>query len=75
MRAPGDAATGGEMAQQQRRVLIVDDEETVREVVGQYLELEGYQILQATTGIEALHLAEKTPCWPTSTATATTSQP
>ena len=61
MRAPGDAATGGEMAQQQRRVLIVDDEETVREVVGQYLELEGYQILQATTGIEALHLAEKTP--------------
>jgi DNA-binding response OmpR family regulator len=42
-------------------VLIVDDEETVREVVGQYLELEGYLILQASTGLEALRLAEKTP--------------
>ena len=53
--------SGRKIAPQQRRVLIVDDEETVREVVGQYLELEDFQILQATTGIEALRLAEKTP--------------
>lgn len=52
---------GYEVAPQRRRVLIVDDEETVREVVGQYLELEGYLILQATTGLDALRLAEKTP--------------
>ena len=53
--------SGRKIAPQQRRVLIVDDEETVREVVGQYLELEDFQILQATTGLEALRLAEKTP--------------
>ena len=60
MRAPGGPA-GYAIEPQQRRVLIVDDEETVREVVGQYLELEGYLIVQATTGLEALHLAQKTP--------------
>ena len=53
--------SGRKIAPQQRRVLIVDDEETVHEVVGQYLELEDFQILQATTGLEALRLAEKTP--------------
>lgn len=60
MRISSDAP-GRAVAPQQRRVLIVDDEETVREVVGQYLELEGFLILQATTGLEALRLAEKTP--------------
>ena len=60
MRISSDAP-GRAVARQQRRVLIVDDEETVREVVGQYLELEGFLILQATTGLEALRLAEKTP--------------
>jgi DNA-binding response OmpR family regulator len=62
MRVPGDAlAASRDVDSQQRRVLIVDDEETVREVVGQYLELEGYLIVQASTGLEALRLAEKTP--------------
>jgi two-component system, OmpR family, response regulator ResD len=62
MRVPSDAlAASRDVTSQQRRVLIVDDEETVREVVGQYLELEGFQILQASNGPEALHLAEKKP--------------
>ncbi len=60
MRIAG-GALGSDVGAQQRRVLIVDDEEAVREVVGQYLELEGYLILQASTGLEALRLAEKTP--------------
>jgi DNA-binding response OmpR family regulator len=62
MRVPSDAlGVNRDVASQQRRVLIVDDEETVREVVGQYLELEGFLILQAPNGLEALRLAEKTP--------------
>jgi two-component system response regulator ResD len=44
-----------------RRILIVDDEPTVREVVGQYLELEGYTVMQASNGLEALRLAEAFP--------------
>jgi DNA-binding response OmpR family regulator len=46
---------------QRRRVLIVDDEPTVREVVGQYLELEGYSVIKAADGLEALRLAETSP--------------
>lgn len=46
---------------QRRRILIVDDEATVREVVGQYLELEGYSVVQATNGLGALRLAAATP--------------
>lgn len=62
MRVPSDAlGVNRNVALQQRRVLIVDDEETVREVVGQYLELEGFLILQASNGLEALQLAEKAP--------------
>jgi DNA-binding response OmpR family regulator len=62
MRVPSDAlGASRDVASQQRRVLIVDDEETVREVVGQYLELEGFAVLQASNGLDALRLAEKTP--------------
>lgn len=50
-----------DVAAQQRRVLIVDDEATVREVVGQYLELEHFSVMQASNGLEALRLAEETP--------------
>lgn len=62
MRVPSDAlAASRDVATQRRRILIVDDEATVREVVGQYLELEGFQVLQAATGLEALRVAEATP--------------
>ena len=44
-----------------RRILVVDDEATVREVVGQYLEIEGYCVLPAVNGLEALRVAAATP--------------
>jgi DNA-binding response OmpR family regulator len=45
----------------QRRVLIVDDETSLREVLGQYLRLEGFVILEAADGVEALEVAQRTP--------------
>ena len=36
------------------RVLVVDDEPTLRSVVAQYLELEGYETVEAADGAEAL---------------------
>ncbi len=44
-----------------RRILVVDDEPRIREVVGQYLELEGYEVLKASDGLEALRLAQAKP--------------
>jgi DNA-binding response OmpR family regulator len=40
-----------------RRVMIVEDEASVRELVAQYLELEGFELMQASTGSDALKLA------------------
>jgi two-component system response regulator ResD len=37
-------------------ILIVDDETTIREVVRKYLELEGFRVIEANTGPQALHL-------------------
>jgi DNA-binding response OmpR family regulator len=37
-----------------RSILIVDDEEKIRDVVASYLKREGYQVLEAATGAEAL---------------------
>lgn len=45
----------------QRRVLVVDDEASVREVLAQYLALEGYAVYQAVDGAEALAIARATP--------------
>ncbi len=62
MRIPSDLLHASQaVATQRRRVLIVDDEETVRKVVGQYLELEGYVVVEATNGLEALRAAATTP--------------
>lgn len=44
-----------------RRVMIVEDDEHVRELVRQYLELEGYEVIQAANGFEGLKLAAKYP--------------
>lgn len=38
------------------KILIVDDEPNIREVVGLYLRLEGYTVLEANDGEEALEL-------------------
>jgi DNA-binding response OmpR family regulator len=43
----------------ERTVLVVDDEPTIVEVVGRYLERAGYSTLAAADGSEALHLAEQ----------------
>jgi DNA-binding response OmpR family regulator len=40
-------------------VLVVDDEAKIRELVGVYLTREGYHVLLADTGLEALRLAER----------------
>ncbi|WIG61106.1 MAG: Phosphate regulon transcriptional regulatory protein PhoB (SphR) [Ktedonobacterales bacterium] len=47
--------------QPKRRVLVVDDEANIREVLGQYLELEGFTVMLAADGIEALRLAQSAP--------------
>jgi two-component system response regulator ResD len=44
-----------------RRVLIVEDEANIREVITQYLTLEGFVVLQAANGVEALRLAASQP--------------
>ena len=36
------------------RVLVVDDEERIRSLVGSYLRAEGFEVDEATTGEEAL---------------------
>lgn len=40
----------------QTTILVVDDEKTIREVVRRYLELEGFAVLEAETGTQALNL-------------------
>lgn len=44
-----------------RRVLIVDDDEAQREVVGEILELEGIEVLSAATAEEAVELLRQAP--------------
>ena len=41
-----------------RTILLVDDDESVREMVGRVLQAEGYVVLAATSGAEALKIAE-----------------
>ncbi|MCA9914366.1 MAG: response regulator transcription factor [Anaerolineae bacterium] len=41
----------------QQKILVVDDERTIREVVRRYLELEGFQVIEAETGTDALRQA------------------
>lgn len=42
----------------QQSVLVVDDEVTIREVVRRYLELEGFRVMEAEDGSEALQLVQ-----------------
>jgi DNA-binding response OmpR family regulator len=39
-----------------KQVLVVDDEDKIREVIVSYLEQEGYQLFEARTGNEAIQL-------------------
>jgi DNA-binding response OmpR family regulator len=47
--------------QPRRRVLVVDDEPNIRDVLRQYLEVAGYVVGEAATGAEALRAAESRP--------------
>jgi len=42
-----------------KKILVVDDEERVREMLGFRLRLFGYQVLEATNGEEALEVAAR----------------
>ncbi len=42
-------------------ILVVDDEETIREVVRRYLEKEGFKVIEAADGFEALDAIRSTP--------------
>ena len=42
-------------------ILVVDDEETIREVVRRYLEREGYLVKEAADGYEALRIIQDAP--------------
>lgn len=44
-----------------KRILVVDDEEIVRDVIRDLLELEGYNIIEAVNSKEAIAKAKKTP--------------
>lgn len=55
------ANTSSERETPKRRVLVVDDEASVREVLAQYLHVEGFAVVQASNGIEALKAAEHQP--------------
>ena len=48
--------TGNEMAY---RILVADDEAEIREVLRLYLEKEGYEIVEAADGTEALRLLKE----------------
>jgi DNA-binding NtrC family response regulator len=47
------------MAQNKRRILIVDDDEAVLESIGDYLALKGYTVDTAKTGAEAIEKSKK----------------
>ena len=53
--APKEAVCGGET------VLVVEDQEAVRELTKTVLEAHGYCVLEATNGVEALAVVERHP--------------
>jgi len=60
--APGYAAVSAEAAPSSPMVLVVDDEKATRELITRGLEKEGFRLLVASSGEEALRLArEKKP--------------
>ncbi len=45
-----------------RRILVVDDEETVRTLLQRYLQRQGFEVLAAQDGLQALELFRDNPC-------------
>jgi signal transduction histidine kinase/DNA-binding response OmpR family regulator len=56
---PGHAAAGVEPEPALPLVLVVDDEKATRELIVRGLEKEGFRLISAATGDEALHLARE----------------
>jgi putative two-component system response regulator len=57
-RSPARDSRGGETPAQ--RVLVVDDEESIRRAIGRFLQTRGFQVVTAESGAEALeHLAQQ----------------
>ena len=52
---------GDETTRPSRRILVVDDEEAIREVLAQYLRRAGFVVLEAADGPSALRIATATP--------------
>jgi DNA-binding response OmpR family regulator len=44
------------------KVLIVDDEAKIREVIREYAEFEGYEVTEATDGFEAIDICKEKDC-------------
>lgn len=47
------------MSNKQQTILVVDDEKTIREVVRRYLELDGFLVIEAENGHQALKMLEQ----------------
>lgn len=45
----------------QKKILVVDDEDTIREVVRRYLERDGFSVREAADGYEALDAIQESP--------------
>ena len=45
-----------------KHILVIDDEPTALEVLRKILEIEGYEVLQATNGKEGVEVFRQTPC-------------
>jgi PAS domain S-box-containing protein len=58
---PADAQTPARLPLAPRRVLLVDDEPGVRTVVRRMLEHAGYEVLEASGGLEALAVLDREP--------------
>ena len=59
--APSEEKAAARTAQSQATVLIVEDEESLRELAREFLESAGYKVLMAKNGPEALQIAAQHP--------------
>lgn len=49
------------MTLQKVKILIVDDEKNIREVIREYASLDGYDVMEADSGVKALELLNNRP--------------
>ena len=41
------------------KILVVDDEERIRQIIRKYAEFEGYQVEEASNGMQAVHICRQ----------------